>query len=141
MPSSPRSPGPIERRQAEPPANKCHDLFGPSDPLHPSGDSASTKRVKFCLHELQRRAALEMRALWLERSQSAAKSGDIAAFGCLVELHEQRVFRAVPSILGNDACAEDAVQDAFLRAFRPFASFDNLMDPWAWLYKLQAHGE
>ena len=66
----------------------------------------------------------------------AAQSGDTAAFGSLVELHQQRVFRTARSILGNDADAEDAAQDAFLRAFRHIASFDSERNLSAWLYKL-----
>lgn len=66
----------------------------------------------------------------------AAKAGDTAAFGSLVELHQQRVFRTARSILGNDAAAEDAAQEAFLRAFRHIASFDSERSLSAWLYKL-----
>lgn len=67
---------------------------------------------------------------------AAAQSGDTAAFGRLVELHQQRVFRTARAILGNDADAEDAAQEAFLRAFRHLASFDPRRDLAAWLYRL-----
>lgn len=67
---------------------------------------------------------------------TAAQSGDTAAFGRLVELHQQRVFRTARAILGNDADAQDAAQEAFLRAFRHLASFDPKRDLAAWLYKL-----
>lgn len=67
---------------------------------------------------------------------AAAQSGDTAAFGRLVELHQQRVFRTARAILGNDADAQDAVQEAFLRAFRHLGSFDAKRDLAAWLYKL-----
>ncbi|MDE0107310.1 MAG: sigma-70 family RNA polymerase sigma factor [Bryobacterales bacterium] len=67
---------------------------------------------------------------------AAAQSGDTAAFGRLVELHQQRVFRTARAILGNDADAQDAAQEAFLRAYRHFASFDPKRDLAAWLYKL-----
>lgn len=67
---------------------------------------------------------------------AAAQSGDTAAFGRLVELHQHRVFRTARAILGNDADAQDAAQEAFLRAFRHFASFDPRRDLAAWLYKL-----
>ena len=67
---------------------------------------------------------------------AAAQSGDTAAFGSLVELHQQRVFRTARSILGNDADAQDAAQETFLRAFRHIASFDAQRDFPAWLYKL-----
>ena len=67
---------------------------------------------------------------------AAAQSGDTAAFGRLVELHQQRVFRTARAILGNDADAQDAAQEAFLRAFRHLARFDPKRDLAAWLYKL-----
>ncbi len=67
---------------------------------------------------------------------AAAQSGDTAAFGRLVELHQQRVFRTARAILGNDADAQDAAQEAFLRAFRHLASFDPKRDLAAWLYRL-----
>lgn len=67
---------------------------------------------------------------------AAAQSGDTAAFGRLVELHQQRVFRTARAILGNDADAQDAAQEAFLRAFRHLGSFDPRRDLAAWLYKL-----
>ena len=67
---------------------------------------------------------------------AAAQSGDTAAFGRLVELHQQRVFRTARAILGNDADAQDAAQEAFLRAFRHLASFDPKRDMAAWLYRL-----
>ena len=66
----------------------------------------------------------------------AAQSGDTAAFGRLVELHQQRVFRTARAILGNDPDAEDAAQETFLRAFRHLASFDPRRDFAAWLYRL-----
>ena len=66
----------------------------------------------------------------------AAQSGDTAAFGSLVEVHQHKVFRTARSILGNDADAEDAAQETFLRAFRHMASFDAQRDVSAWLYKL-----
>ena len=67
---------------------------------------------------------------------AAAQSGDTAAFGRLVEIHQQRVFRTARAILGNDADAQDAAQEAFLRAFRHLESFDPKRDLAAWLYRI-----
>ena len=67
---------------------------------------------------------------------AAAQSGDTAACGRLIELHQQRVFRTARAILGNDADAQDAAQEAFLGAFRHLASFDPKRDLAAWLYRL-----
>ena len=47
-----------------------------------------------------------------------ARSGSAAAFGELVRAHQNRVFGLAWSVLRNTADAEDAAQEAFLRAFR-----------------------
>jgi len=47
-----------------------------------------------------------------------AKAGDRAAFQLLVERHIDHAYRTARAILGNDADARDATQDAFLSAWR-----------------------
>ena len=54
---------------------------------------------------------------------SRAAAGEGAAFEVLMRRHNQLVFRTAYSILGNDADAEDAVQEAYLRAWRALGSF------------------
>ncbi len=53
----------------------------------------------------------------------AARQGDTAAFGELVERHQPAVFRAALSVLGSREEAEDAAQDAFVAAFRKLHMF------------------
>ena len=48
----------------------------------------------------------------------AARSGDRNAFGTLVDQEAPAAFRVARAILRNEADAEDAVQDAFMRAWR-----------------------
>ena len=50
-------------------------------------------------------------------------AGDEAAMRLLMRRHNQTMFRAARAILRDDAEAEDAVQDAYLRAFRAIGSF------------------
>ena len=69
----------------------------------------------------------------------AAKKGDAAAFGGLVELFQQRVFRTANALLGSDSDAMDAVQEVFLRAYRSLARFDDSRDLAPWLYKITAN--
>ena len=68
-----------------------------------------------------------------------AKKGDAAAFGGLVDLFQQRVFRTATALLDSDSDAMDAVQEVFLRAYRSLARFDNSRDPAPWLYKITAN--
>jgi RNA polymerase sigma-70 factor (ECF subfamily) len=50
-------------------------------------------------------------------------AGDRARFAVLVRRHNQRMFRACRAVLRNDQEAEDAVQVAWLNAFRALATF------------------
>jgi RNA polymerase sigma-70 factor (ECF subfamily) len=54
---------------------------------------------------------------------SEVLSGRTARFGVLVRRHNQRLYRAARAILGDDAEAEDVVQDAYVRAFHALATF------------------
>ena len=50
-------------------------------------------------------------------------AGDRRAFEALVRRHERRVFRVTLAILSNTEDAEEAMQDAFLKAFRHLGQF------------------
>ena len=50
-------------------------------------------------------------------------AGDRRAFESLVRRHERRVFRVALAVLGNIQDAEDAMQDAFVKAFRHLPQF------------------
>jgi RNA polymerase sigma-70 factor, ECF subfamily len=50
-------------------------------------------------------------------------SGDKRAFETLVRRHERRVFRVTLAILGNAQDAEEAMQDAFVKAYRHLEQF------------------
>ena len=50
--------------------------------------------------------------------------GDAAAARALVRRHQQRVFGLAVAILGDHHAAEDAAQEAFVRAWRRADSFD-----------------
>jgi RNA polymerase sigma-70 factor (ECF subfamily) len=52
-----------------------------------------------------------------------ARAGDRAAFGDLVERHQQAVFRAVLVALRSREDAEEVAQDAFVAAFQKLDSF------------------
>lgn len=65
-----------------------------------------------------------------------ARSGDPEAFRRIVETHSQPLWRATVRILGDPAAAEDAVQDAFLRAWRALDRFDEGSELATWLYRI-----
>jgi RNA polymerase sigma-70 factor (ECF subfamily) len=65
-----------------------------------------------------------------------ARNGDREAFGRLVRRHQRRVYAAALHILGNHSDADDATQEAFVRAYKGLASFDGRADFFTWLYRI-----
>ncbi len=51
-------------------------------------------------------------------------AGDQTAFGDLVRQHQTTVFNVAYRVLGNRQAAEDATQEAFVRAYRALDRFD-----------------
>jgi len=71
----------------------------------------------------------------LERVRRARR-GDAEAFRGIVEAYSKPLWRAAFRVLGDSAAAEDAVQDAFLRAWRALDRFDEAADFSTWLYRI-----
>jgi RNA polymerase sigma-70 factor (ECF subfamily) len=65
-----------------------------------------------------------------------ARRGDRDAFGRLVRRHQRRVYAAALHLLGNHSDADDATQEAFVRAYRGLGSFDGRADFFTWLYRI-----
>jgi len=65
-----------------------------------------------------------------------AKAGDEDAFGRLVERHSRVVFRLAYRMLGNEHDAEDAVQEAFLKAYRALPEFESRARFSSWLHRI-----
>jgi RNA polymerase sigma-70 factor (ECF subfamily) len=63
-------------------------------------------------------------------------AGDVEAFSRLVDRHYDRCARIAMRILGNREDAEEAVQDAFLRAFRALGSYEDRERFSAWLSRI-----
>jgi DNA-directed RNA polymerase specialized sigma24 family protein len=53
-----------------------------------------------------------------------ARAGDLEAFGSVVRLTQQMAFALASNVLRDPAQAQDAVQEAYLTAFRRFADLD-----------------
>jgi RNA polymerase sigma factor (sigma-70 family) len=63
-------------------------------------------------------------------------AGDLAAFELLMRRHNRRLYRLARATLRNDADAEDALQDAYLKAFRALAQFRGDAALATWLSRL-----
>lgn len=63
-------------------------------------------------------------------------AGDCAAFEALMRRHNTRMFRIARSILRDDAEAEDAVQDAYLRAYVKLAQYERSSRFAGWLARI-----
>ena len=58
------------------------------------------------------------RPLEEQRLVARAKRGDLDAYGRLVEMHQTIAFRTALLVTGSAAEAEEAAQDAFVKAHR-----------------------
>jgi len=65
-----------------------------------------------------------------------ARRGDAEAFREIVEAHSRTLWRAAFRILQDGAAAEDAVQSAFLSAWRALDRFDDRAQLSTWLYRI-----
>ncbi len=63
-------------------------------------------------------------------------AGDTEAFGLLVDRHHDRCARIAYRILGNREDAEEAVQDAFLRAYRALSRYEDRERFVAWVTRI-----
>jgi RNA polymerase sigma-70 factor (ECF subfamily) len=65
-----------------------------------------------------------------------ARCGDTRAFQCLFERHLRAVHALCTRLLGDAALAEDAVQEAFLKAYRRLDQFDGRAAFSTWLHRI-----
>lgn len=67
---------------------------------------------------------------------TAARRGDGSSFDVLVRHHTRRMYRVALRILGDPVEAEDAVQDAWVSAWRSLDTFRNESAVSTWLYRI-----
>jgi RNA polymerase sigma-70 factor, ECF subfamily len=72
---------------------------------------------------------------WIDR----ARQGDQAAWESLVHEHQEAAFRLAYLILGDSAAAEDAAQEAFIRAYQAMDRFDPSRPVRPWLLSITAN--
>lgn len=63
-------------------------------------------------------------------------AGDQAAFELLMRRHNERLYRVAWAVLGRDADAQDALQEAYLRAYRALSGFDGRSAVSTWLTRI-----
>ena len=68
-----------------------------------------------------------------------ASGGDHAAAEIIMRRHNRAMFRTARAILGDEAEAEDAVQEAYLQAFRCLAQFQGHSRLSTWLARIVAN--
>jgi RNA polymerase sigma-70 factor (ECF subfamily) len=68
-----------------------------------------------------------------------AREGDARAWERVVGEHQEAVFRLAYLLLGDPAEAEDAAQEAFIRAFRSLTRFDADRPLRPWLLRITAN--
>ena len=64
------------------------------------------------------------------------RDGDTAAFAVLVARYRDRLGRYAMQMLGDREDAEEALQDAFVRAYRSLARFDDRERFGPWLFAI-----
>jgi RNA polymerase sigma-70 factor (ECF subfamily) len=70
---------------------------------------------------------------------TAAKAGDAAAFEELVNRYERKIFRLTMNITRNHEDAEDAMQDAFMKAYSHLDRFQEDSRFYTWLVRIAAN--
>ena len=68
-----------------------------------------------------------------------ARRGEAAAYGELVRRHQQAVFNVCYRLLGHRQEAEDAAQEAFLRAYARLETFDLSRPFGPWMRRVAAN--
>jgi RNA polymerase sigma-70 factor (ECF subfamily) len=67
---------------------------------------------------------------------ASAKAGDLTAFETLVGRYERKIFRLTQNITQNKEDAEDAMQEAFLKAFEHLGEFQGNSRFYTWLVRI-----
>ena len=70
---------------------------------------------------------------------AAAKAGDTPAFEELVNRYERKIFRLTMNITRNREDAEDAMQDAFMKAYSHLNNFQEDSRFYTWLVRIAAN--
>jgi len=67
------------------------------------------------------------------------QAGDQAAYAQLVDEHASRIYRLALRMMGNEADAEDVLQETFLSAFKAMDRFEARSSLSTWLYRIASN--
>jgi RNA polymerase sigma-70 factor, ECF subfamily len=71
-----------------------------------------------------------------ERTLRAARSGDVAAFEEIVRHYDARLRGLAHRLLGDAGLMDDALQEAYVKAFRALPGFSGRSTLGTWLYRI-----
>jgi RNA polymerase sigma-70 factor (ECF subfamily) len=71
-----------------------------------------------------------------EQLVARATEGDVAAFETLVRRHANRLYGVLLKFTSDSGDAEDALQEAFVRAWRNISKFERRSSFFTWLYRI-----
>jgi RNA polymerase sigma-70 factor (ECF subfamily) len=69
-------------------------------------------------------------------AMARVRAGDPRAFEAIMRLHNQRLFRVARAILKDEHEAEDALQDAYVKAFAGIGEFEGRSQLSTWLVRI-----
>jgi RNA polymerase sigma factor (sigma-70 family) len=72
----------------------------------------------------------------LESCVAAAKAGDRAAFGILIALTQNRVFRFCLYLTGTRESAEELMQETYIKVFQKLTYLDKNAAIWDWIFRI-----
>lgn len=67
---------------------------------------------------------------------SRAQAGDLAAFETIVRRYESRIFRLAQHMMGNEADAEDVLQETFLKVHAKLGQFQRQSRLYTWIVRI-----
>ncbi|MBI3363080.1 MAG: sigma-70 family RNA polymerase sigma factor [Chloroflexi bacterium] len=73
--------------------------------------------------------------IWIKR----ARAGDQEAFARLIETYQTPIYNLTYRMLGDAAEADDAAQEAFLRAYTRLSTYDSRRSFKTWLFSIASH--
>lgn len=88
------------------------------------------------MNTIGRTRAVENVRLDDEALVERAKAGDAAVFRLIMQRYNRRLYRVARGILGDDAEAEDVVQEAYLKAFENLSGFRGESALATWLTRI-----